>query len=237
MCRLICVESPAGFEIDEHLAALAAIAEHSVEYQGHGWGCAWRDDGRWRTHHSIRPIWEDARRPAGRSTLLVAHARSAFRDEGIRIENNMPFRQGGRVFAFNGELRGVRIREDGRIGAEKIFNFVQRFDRGDLLSALERAVGAIERRTRYVRAMNIVIAEPSRVCVTGRFDESPDYFQMQRCTVGDPRTAGALRIVCSERYPGDRLRGADWEPIPNGAAFAWRLEGRRGTDGGSRRRG
>lgn len=215
MCRLLCVESPNGFDMEEHFAAFAAIAEHSVEYQGHGWGCAWREDDQWRSHHSIEPVWEDPCRPAGRSTLLLAHARSAFRDEGICVENNMPFQQGGRFFAFNGELQGVRIREKGRIGAEKIFNFVHRFDRGDLRVALKHALDAIERRTRYVRAMNIVIAEPSQVCIASRFNESPDYFQMQRCTVD------GVRIISSEPYPLPFLKEARWTPVPNGDVTGW----------------
>jgi len=36
----------------------------------------------------------------------VAHARSAFEDKDIVVENNMPFTDGERVFIFNGELRG-----------------------------------------------------------------------------------------------------------------------------------
>lgn len=90
----------------EHLAAFTRVARNSREYQGHGWGCAWLEDGRWRLYHDIRPIWEDDWRPPGRTTLLLAHARSAFRDEGIRVENNMPFHDGERVFIFNGELHG-----------------------------------------------------------------------------------------------------------------------------------
>ena len=215
MCRLLCVEASGGFDMEEHFAAFAAIAQHSVEYQGHGWGCAWREDGRWRTHHSIKPVWEDAFRPAGRSTLLLVHARSAFRNEGIRVDNNMPFHQGERFFAFNGEMHGVRIRESGRIGAEKVFNFVQRFDRGDLRLALERGLGAIERRTRYLRAMNVVLAEPSQVCFASRFNESPEYFQMQRCAVD------GARIVSSERYPQPFLPGAGWTPVPNGEVGGW----------------
>ena len=217
MCRLLCVRDDEGFEMEEHLAALARIARESTEYQGHGWGCAWledavTDDGRpgWRFHHDITPIWEDARRPAGRTTLLVAHARSAFRDEGIRVENNMPFSDGGRVFAFNGELHGVRIRERGRIGAEKVFNFVQRFDRGDFETALTRGLDAIERRTRYVRAMNVVVAEAGRrVHFASRFREDPGYFQMHTATVD------GTRVLCSEPYPGTMAR-ARWIPVANG---------------------
>ena len=224
MCRLLCVRNDDGFEIEEHLAALARIARDSQEYQGHGWGCAWLADtgtagggipasghrARWRFHHDIAPIWEDAARPAGRTTLLVAHARSAFRDEGIRVENNMPFTDGERVFAFNGELHGVRIRERGRIGAEKVFNFVKRFDRGDFGAALVRGLDAIERRTRHMRAMNVVVADTARrVHFASRFREDPAYFQMHTATVdGD-------RILCSEPYPGAAAR-ARWTAVANG---------------------
>ena len=193
--------------MEEHLAALAHIARHSEEYQGHGWGCAWlNDEGRWRLHHDIAPIWEDTGRPSGRTTLLVAHARSAFRDEGIRVENNMPFFDGERVFAFNGELHGVRIRERGRIGAEKVFNFVKRFDRGDFRQALERGLDAIERRTRYLRAANLVVADTARrVHYASRFRESPAYFQMHTAHTG------AARVLCSEPY-----RSGTWTPVENG---------------------
>ena len=211
MCRLLCVRSNEGFEIGEHLAALARISRDSREYQGHGWGCAWIAEGQsaWRFHHDIAPIWEDGSRPAGRATLLLAHARSAFRDEGIRVENNMPFFDGRRVFAFNGELRGVRIRERGRIGAEKVFNFVKRFDRGDFAEALRRGLDAIERRTRHMRAMNVVVADAAfRVHFASRFREDPDYFQMRTATVG------GARVLCSEPYP----EAVDWTPVENGSS-------------------
>ena len=189
----------------EHLEALARIARDSKEYQGHGWGCAWLEDGTWRTYHDIAPIWEDRERPEGRTRLLLAHARSAFRDEGIRVENNMPFRDERRVFVFNGELRGVRIKERGRIGAEKVFNFIKRFDRGDLGEALLRATQVIEKRTRYLRAMNIVIADLDAIYVASRFREDPDYFQMHCSQSTD------TLIICSTPY---RAGGA-WEPIAN----------------------
>ena len=191
----------------EHLEALARIARDSKEYQGHGWGCAWLDNGTWRTYHDIAPIWEDRDRPEGRTRLLLAHARSAFRDEGIRVENNMPFRDERRVFIFNGELQGVRIREQGRIGAEKVFNFIKRFDRGDLEEALRRATQVIEKRTRYLRAMNIVIADLEAIYVASRFREDPGYFQMHRLTTPDGL------VICSAPYGA----GSAWEPVANGS--------------------
>lgn len=179
-----------------HLDAFAAVARESREYQGHGWGCAWLEGGRWRLYHDIAPIWEDPWRPPDRAQLLVAHARSAFRDEGIRVENNMPFTDGERVFVFNGELYGVRIRERGRIGAEKVFNFVKRFDRGDFRLALQRGLGVIEKRTRRMRAMNVIVADRSaRVHVAMNFREDPEYFQMHTAV------SDGVRIICSDPYP------------------------------------
>lgn len=211
MCRLLCVRSAAGFEMRPHLERFAAVARNCQEYQGHGWGCAWLDDATWRLHHDIRPIWEDDHRRFDRTTLLVAHARSAFRDEGIVVDNNMPFYDGERVFIFNGELRGVRLRETGRIGAEKVFNFIRRFDRGDPLAAVRRALPIIERRTRYVRAMNLLMAPRDAVCLASRFNENPGYFQMHT------RRANGVDIICSEPYPGE----AGWAAIANGSIDTW----------------
>jgi glutamine amidotransferase len=189
-----------------HLDPFAAIAQGSKEYQGHGWGCAWLQSGKWRIYRNIEPIWEDQEAPHERTTMMLAHARSAFRNEGINIENNMPFGDDEYMFAFNGELRGVRVREHGRIGAEKVFNYIKRFDKGDMLHAMRRAVSIIEQRSRYMRAMNIVMASTRQAWVATRYNEDPDYFQMHRYRNDD------VHILCSETYPG----GHGWLPVPNG---------------------
>ena len=213
MCRILCVRSDERFDMEPHLAAFARLARESPEYQGDGWGCAWIDadgsDG-WRVYRNISPVWEDAGAPSGRATLLLAHARSAYRGEGIRVENNMPFLDGQRAFIFNGELHGVRIKEQGRIGAEKVFNFVKRFGGGDMGRALERGLDAIEKRTRYVRAMNLIVADASRrVHFATRFNQDPDYFRMHAA-----RRDGQ-RILCSAPYP-DSGRRLAWTPVANG---------------------
>ncbi len=216
MCRLLCVRSDEAFEMEGHLAAFAAIARNSREYQGHGWGCAWLEEGRWHLYRDIAPVWADPWRPPGRTTLLLAHARSAFRDEGIRVENNMPFFDGERVFIFNGELHGVRIKERGRIGAEKVFNFVKRFDQGDFRLALERGTAAIERRARHVRAMNMIVADSSaRVHVATNFREDPEYFQMHTAEVD------GARILCSKPYPQAPGPACVWTPLGNGTVTAF----------------
>ena len=114
MCRLLTIRSKTAFSIAPHLKKFADIAKSSKEYQGHGWGCAYLDEtAGWKFYKNINPVWEDDLSRFGKTTLLTVHARSAFEDRAIVVENNMPFFDGRTVFIFNGELRGVKIREKG----------------------------------------------------------------------------------------------------------------------------
>jgi predicted glutamine amidotransferase len=204
MCRLLYVRAGRPFDIRAHLGPFAELSRDSKEYQGHGWGCAYLRDGEWRLYHDLRPVWDDDLGRFGPTSLLVAHARSAFENRGIRVENNMPFFDGRHVFAFNGELRGVRLRERGRIGAEKVFNFVRRLDRGDMGAALERGAAIIRSRTRRVRGMNVLIADRERAYVSSAPSEDPEYFTMRL------RRRGDELVLCSDPYPGE----PGWEVVP-----------------------
>jgi len=211
MCRLLVVRSRTPFDPGGYLTRFAFVARNSREYQGHGWGCAWRDiGGCWKVYRNIRPVWEDDFTQFPGTTLLVAHARSAFEDRDILVENNMPFTDGERVFIFNGELRGVKIREEGRIGAEKIFNFIRRFDNGDTLGALTKATGIIRGRTKHIRAMNILLVKGSAIYLSTFFTGDEDYFTM-RCKEGPDL------VLCSEAFPSE----GGWQSIPNGTTREW----------------
>ena len=205
MCRLLWLRAEDPFEVAPHLLQFGTLCKNSEEYQGHGWGCAWVSEGQWRFHHTLSPIWDDDLTRFGKARLFLAHARSAFRDEGIVVENNMPFDQADEVFIFNGELSGVRIREQGRIGAEKVFNYTRRYAHHGALPGLRKAVGVIEKRTRYIRAMNMILATPERSLLATLYNENPAYFQMHRAS------ANGLDVVCSESYPLD----GTWRPIEN----------------------
>lgn len=207
MCRLLAVRDQTPFSIEPYLDQFAEICENSKEYQGHGWGFAKRVAGKWSFHRDITPIWEADLSRHGEAEVLLVHARSAFNDEGIVVENNMPFNDDERVFIFNGELRGVRIASEGRIGAEKIFNFIKRFDRGSLESALQKGTDIIKRRTRYLRAMNIIMAQGDRLYLSSNFSEDPDYFTLYQHN--GPRT-----MFCSQPL------GPDWKAIPNQSLIA-----------------
>ncbi len=210
MCRLLLVQNKEGVNPGLHLDAFKNISKTSTEFQGHGWGCAWLDgDGHWQQYHNIQPVWKDTKL-FPETTLFLAHARSAFRDEGIVVENNMPFDDGENVFVFNGELQGVKIKAEGRIGAEKIFNTIRRFYKGDYAEAVERGVMVIKKRTRYVRALNFFMANADAIQVCSEFGEKPDYFQLQ-----DIIWQGT-RVLCSQAYSfGDNR----WAPIDNHTVF------------------
>jgi predicted glutamine amidotransferase len=211
MCRLLVVRAERPFAITPHLERLAYIAKNSKEYQGHGWGCAYKDDAsKWKLYKNINPLWEHDFVEFPATTLLMAHARSAFEDRDIAIENNMPFFDGRFVYIFNGELRGVRIREQGRIGAEKIFNYIKRFDKGDTLKALEKAVGIIKKRSKYIRGMNIIMVKDDTIYVSTSFNEDKEYFTMHY-KEGDELT------ICSEPY----LSEFGWQCIENNTMRTW----------------
>jgi predicted glutamine amidotransferase len=211
MCRLLAVRSQDAFSPAPYLEKFAFIAKNSKEFQGHGWGCAWLDPaGQWQIYRNIRPVWDDDFSLFPSTTLLVAHARSAFEDKDIVVENNMPFSDGKAVFVFNGELRGVKIKEDGRIGAEKIFNFIRRFDTGDPLAALKKATGIIRNRTRHIRGMNIIMVKDRKIYLSTFFQGDPEYFTMH-C-----KENGRL-VLCSDPFPSEQ----GWRGIPNDSVRVW----------------
>jgi glutamine amidotransferase len=211
MCRLLVVRSQVPFDPRDALTRFASVARNSREYQGHGWGCAWQEEGRdWQMYHNICPVWEDDLSQFPKTSLLIAHARSAFEDKDIFVENNMPFSDGARVFIFNGELRGVKIREEGRIGAEKIFNFIRRFDSGDTRAALEKAGAIIRNRTKFIRAMNIILVKERGIYLSTFFTGDEDYFTMRY-------KEGPELVICSEAFPSEE----GWQCIANETVREW----------------
>ena len=210
MCRILFAKSNQFFAIPELLNSFAEVSRTSREYQGHGWGFAWLDKGEWRQYHNIQPIWEDDFSQFDKTSLLLVHARSAFKDEGIVIENNMPFSDGKSIFIFNGELRGVKIKSEGRIGAEKIYNYIRRFDKGDQKQALGKGVDIIKKRSSYVRAMNIIMSDGQQHSLSTNYSEDPDYFQMYQKQTND------MSLVCSRPFTGE----SDWQPIENNQTIA-----------------
>lgn len=205
MCRLLFIKSKTEFNISDHLNIFSDICKNSKEYQGHGWGCSYLKDEKWIHYKNINPIWEDDTNHFPTTNRLIVHARSAFQDKDIIVENNMPFYDDKFIFIFNGELNGVKIKSEGRIGAEKIFNFIKRFNTRDMLNALKKSVGIIIKRSEYVRAMNIIITDKEKVYVSSTYNEDPDYFGMRYKKTNDQL------IICSVSYPNE----IGWNKIGN----------------------
>ncbi len=205
MCRILFARAENAFSVTTLLEAFAEVAENSQEYQGHGWGCAWYENNAWQQYHNIKPIWEDDLSQFGNTSLLLVHARSAFRDEGIVVENNMPFSDGKSIFIFNGELRGVKVKSTGRIGAEKIYNYIRRFDKGDQLAALTKATDIIAKRSSYIRAMNVIMSDGVQHSLSTSYSEDPGYFQMYQ------KQTDEIQLICSQPFAGEQ----DWQAIDN----------------------
>jgi glutamine amidotransferase len=210
MCRLLAVKSEKLFSPVRYLKKFSEISKNSKEYQGHGWGFAYLNkEEEWKIYKTLDPIWEDdfSQFENIKTTLLLAHSRSAFKNKGIEIENNMPFLEDEKVFIFNGELKGVKIKEKGRIGAEKIFNYLQRFSKEDFLSSIIKSFEIIKKRTNYIRASNIIISDKEKIYLVSYFNEDPEYFTMH---IKKDKIEKSL-ILCSSPF----LEENDWEKIEN----------------------
>ena len=212
MCRLLYIKSREKFSTKENLQKFAAVAKKSKEYQGHGWGCAYLVNGEWKYYKNVNPIWEDDFSKFEDTTLLAVHARSAFQDKDIYVENNMPFYDDNYVFIFNGELRGVKIKAEGRIGAEKIFNYIKRFDKGVLKDTVEKGTDIIDKRSEYIKAMNIILCDKEKAVVSSIFNEEEEYFTMCYQKTDD------RIVICS-----DPLEEGEWTNIENRTTMEFAL--------------
>jgi glutamine amidotransferase len=229
MCRLLLVQSRQPLNPAVYLEPFADACRASREYQGHGWGITSHTtdpSATWDRYRTLTPIWDDDLAQLGTTRSFLAHARSAFRDEDIAVENNMPFVAGRWSYGFNGELRGVRVRAPGRTGAARIWNMIQRAQTSAGLSmheAIERTVAVLVRQSVYVRAMNIFITDGENALVHSSFNESPDYFTLHHCSTGNDD----VRIVSSEPFalPAHGASSAEetprWIPVPNHSTMAW----------------
>ncbi|MBT3464852.1 hypothetical protein HN695_05080 [Candidatus Woesearchaeota archaeon] len=212
MCRLLVVKSKNEFSISNHLKEFAEICRDSEEYQGHGWGLAYLNSNNdWIHYKNIKPIFEDDLTQFSKTKFLVVHARSAFQDKDIIVKNNMPFYDDKYVFVFNGELSGVRIKEKGRIGAEKIFNFIKRFDKGKSEEMLEKGIRFLKKRTKAYKAINVIIVTKENIFLSTNFSERPNYF-----TMNFKENDNEL-IICSMLYENEE----GWIKIENNTEMMW----------------
>lgn len=216
MCRILALRSSVPLDATPFLEAFARRCRASKEFQGDGWGVAWWDGEAWRSWRAVTPIWDTELPPLPRSGLWLAHARSAFRNEGVVVENNMPFVEGTLAFAFNGELRGVRLQAPGSTGAWRLFHLLRRFaSTARLGEALGRLDAVVTSRSDYVRALNMVVSDGDQVWINSRFGEDPEYFTLWSAVA--ETVSGTLEVAASEPLDLGDATSVSWTPVAQGA--------------------
>lgn len=205
MCRLLFVRSESEFDLQPYLENFAAISKSCKVEQTDGWGCSIYRAGEWRHYKTATTFWEDDLSKFGKAERVVAHCRSASEFEELGVEMNMPFYDENLTFAFNGKLAGTKIKAEGKVGGEKIFNFTKRFMKDDILKALKKSVDIIEKRSSYVKALNIIMADKEKVYVTNYYNEQPDYYSLYR------KEEDGTLAICSKPFPNE----GNWEVFEN----------------------
>jgi glutamine amidotransferase len=202
---MLIVRGEESFEVQQYIEKFSSMCKNSKVFQGDGCGIAVRTDGKWHLTKSLKPIWEGISSPVERGDWLIAHARAACLNDDVAIENNMPFQNNGWLFAFNGELHGVRVKIPGQTGAHKIFNYVKRLGARDPGVGLKKAAEIIIARSQYIKALNVLMTDGERIYGYNHYSEDPDYFTLYR-------QRGDQLAFCSQP-----LDDGAWEPLANGS--------------------
>lgn len=216
MCRFLMARSEQGvLETHTLLSAFATMCEHrrapDGDWQGDGWGVAWRGDDGWQAKKSLSPIWQERNTFSSvpPTKLLVVHARSAgFPQHKGVIEFNQPYVKDGLCFVFNGMLRGVSVPLvlEGTIGAQKIFSFIKNealHKGGD--EALRALDGTIKAHTRRIDGMNAGLVQGDHFSALCEYADDEEYFSVRYYQ--DPH----ITLVCSAP-----LLGYAWKKMEKG---------------------
>lgn len=198
MCRLLLITSKQVKTIVPHLQAFARIAETSEQWQGDGWGIAYRDrSGKISIYKSLQPIWKDQKIFSifPPTNFALVHARGAYKQPNLDIRNNHPFQSGKWLFAFNGYIQGVTIKIPGSTGAKKIFNLLLKNLK--LLPpkrAIAKTVEQIEKNSQHIVAMNFILTDAKKAYVYCCYSENENYFALRYYKGLD------VTIICSQEY-------------------------------------
>ena len=207
MCRLLGIQSDQKKDYRELTRDFADMCQNNSKWQGDGWGILYFTDGEWKEYKSITPIWEEREvideLPEFQRGLVFA--RLAFRKETIAIKHTQPYISEKLVFAFNGNLRGVKIKSAGKIGAEKIYSqLLERYPEFDLQTALDKIVEKLINNSRDPKAINIIAMDDTSMVGSCNYWENSQYHTMQFTKNSHEQ------IICSEPLPG-----YSWEHFSN----------------------
>jgi len=155
------------------------------DWQGDGWGIAWREKNVWNLKKSLLPIWEENHNfpMIQNANLLVAHARSAgFPEHKGNIDYNQPFINDSLCFVFNGMIRGVNLSRhmDGTIGAQKLFSLLAQHLRFDSVKNSLKSVDKIMlKNAKRIEGMNIGLAQNDKMYALCEYEDNAAYFGLQ----------------------------------------------------------
>jgi len=173
MCRLLLVNLKEREDVRQYIESFSLKCRASKEYQGDGFGIAYLDrNNKLQSIRSLKPIWDasDIIQQIPHTTFALVHARSAFGESTIGdIDNNQPFGDENFLFAFNGNLKGVSLKAEGKIGAHKIFNLLKESGFENIKDSISRIIN----NARYVMAFNIIAIHEKEVFVHNQYSAKP----------------------------------------------------------------
>ncbi len=201
MCRFLLVKAKNDINPKSLLKQFADMCKSSRteegDWQGDGWGVAWLNKkGKWQITKSLSPIWEEREKFANipESKMLVVHARSAsFNEHKGSINYNEPYLGGDYCYVFNGMLKGVRLKAEGKIGAQKVWSLLQNeMVTKSPLQALEYINATLKKHSREIKGLNIGFASKNNLFALCSKHGFGEYFTLRKLDSDD------IQIVCSE---------------------------------------
>jgi hypothetical protein len=173
MCRFLLYNSAEKKDINPLMNDFSQMCKDSKNFQGDGWGVIYKDGDELILHRSLNPIWEDDFELPNTEFALFharfAHGASTKGD----VENNQPFHKDGSLFVFNGLLRRVSLDIPGKIGAEKVLNFV-------LQEGVENAVSEMVEHSALVKSINFLLIQ-GQTCIANCYHSiDPEYFELRK---------------------------------------------------------
>lgn len=177
MCRMLLVNLAEADDVRQYIESFALKCRNSKEYQGDGFGISYIDKNKeLRIKKSLKPIWDASSiiQKIPYTNFALVHARSAYGEDTIGdLENNQPFGDKDFLFAFNGNLKGVKLKAEGKIGAHKIFNFLKGKE-------IKEGIKEIVDKSRYIQSLNLIVIRDRDIYVHNQYGskEDADYFNL-----------------------------------------------------------
>lgn len=225
MCRVLLANRPERFNAGEVLSAFADMCELSRtpednDWQGDGWGVSWlNEDDNWQTLKSTMPIWEDKNRfdEVGLSKTFISHARSkSFEHNELNIDHNQPYTDNDLAYVFNGVMRGVALKAEGEIGAQKVFNILKKYRKNrSLVEAMAKLRDQINIATKELVATNIIATDKKIASVLcNHWGKTSDYHSINYSLTESEN------IICSESLD---LKDRSWSKMQNQQILSFNL--------------